>query len=130
VPPGTLKITYTSGTTGQPKGVCLDAEAQLAVAESLRQASRSCDVRQHLCVLPLATLLRQRSAEHLKMMECIKTTLLSSINGYAPQIAVEFGRKTLFSTERPSFAELEDHVREVRSSSSSSGASSSASDAA
>jgi len=81
-------------------------------------------------VLPLATLLRQRSAEHLKMMECIKTTLLSSINGYAPQIAVEFGRKTLFSTERPSFAELEDHVREVRSSSSSSSASSSASDAA
>lgn len=57
VPAGTLKITYTSGTTGQPKGVCLDAEAQLAVAESLWQASRPCDVRQHLCVLPLATLL-------------------------------------------------------------------------
>ncbi|AGA87961.1 AMP-binding protein [Stutzerimonas stutzeri] len=57
VPPGTLKITYTSGTTGQPKGVCLDAEAQLAVAESLRQASLACDVQQHLCVLPLATLL-------------------------------------------------------------------------
>lgn len=57
VPPGTLKITYTSGTTGQPKGVCLDAEAQLAVAESLWQASLPCDVRQHLCVLPLATLL-------------------------------------------------------------------------
>jgi len=57
VPDGTLKITYTSGTTGQPKGVCLDAEAQLAVAESLRRASLPCDVRQHLCVLPLATLL-------------------------------------------------------------------------
>jgi len=57
VPDGTLKITYTSGTTGQPKGVCLDAEAQLAVADSLWQASRPCDVRQHLCVLPLATLL-------------------------------------------------------------------------
>ena len=68
-------------------------------------------------VLPLAALLRQKSAEHLKMMECIKTTLLSSLNGYAPQIAVEFGRKTLFSTERPSFAELEGHVREARSSS-------------
>lgn len=70
-------------------------------------------------VLPLATLLRQRSAEHLKMLECIKTTLLCSIHGYAPQIAVEFGRKTLYSTERPSFAELDEHVREVRSSSSS-----------
>lgn len=57
VPAGTLKLTYTSGTTGQPKGVCLDAHAQLAVAESLWQASLSCEVRQHLCVLPLATLL-------------------------------------------------------------------------
>ncbi|MEG4313991.1 AMP-binding protein [Pseudomonas sp. FIP_A4] len=57
VPAGTLKLTYTSGTTGQPKGVCLDAAAQLAVAESLWQASLPCEVRQHLCVLPLATLL-------------------------------------------------------------------------
>ncbi len=57
VPAGTCKITYTSGTTGQPKGVCLNAEAQLAVAESLWQVSLPCDVRQHLCMLPLATLL-------------------------------------------------------------------------
>lgn len=74
-------------------------------------------------VLPLAALLRQKSAEHLKMMECIKTTLLSSINGYAPQIAVEFGRKTLYSTERPTFAELEAHVREIRSSANAGAAS-------
>lgn len=67
-------------------------------------------------VLPLASLLRQKSAEHLKLLQCIKVTLLSSINGYAPQIAVEFGRKTLFSTERPTFTELEDRVREVKSS--------------
>ncbi|XTZ39329.1 flagellar motor stator protein MotA [Salmonella enterica] len=71
-------------------------------------------------VLPLATLLRQKSAEHLKMMECIKITLLSSLHGYAPQIAIEFGRKTLYSTERPGFAELEEHLREARSTSSGS----------
>lgn len=57
LPPGTLKITYTSGTTGQPKGVCLDARVQLDVAHSLWQASLSCQVERHLCVLPLATLL-------------------------------------------------------------------------
>jgi long-subunit acyl-CoA synthetase (AMP-forming) len=57
LPPGTLKITYTSGTTGQPKGVCLDADLQLRVAHSLWQASLSCAVEKHLCVLPLATLL-------------------------------------------------------------------------
>jgi len=57
LPAGTVKITYTSGTTGQPKGVCLDAEVQLAVARSLWLASLSCQVERHLCVLPLATLL-------------------------------------------------------------------------
>ncbi len=65
-------------------------------------------------ISPLATLLRQRSGEHLKMMQCIKVTLLSSLNGYAPQIAVEFGRKTLYLTDRPSFTELEEHVRRVK----------------
>ncbi len=65
-------------------------------------------------ILPLAALLRQKSSENIKMMQCIKVTLLSSIHGYAPQISVEFGRKTLYSTERPSFSELEDHVRAVK----------------
>lgn len=65
-------------------------------------------------ISPLATLLRQQSAETTKMMQCIKMTLLSSLNGYAPQIAVEFGRKTLYTTERPSFIELEEHVRRVK----------------
>ncbi|EPZ8122885.1 flagellar motor stator protein MotA [Yersinia enterocolitica] len=71
-------------------------------------------------VLPLATLLRQKSSEQIKMLQCIRVTLLSSMNGYAPQIAVEFGRKTLFSTERPTFIELEEHVREVKSTANSS----------
>jgi long-subunit acyl-CoA synthetase (AMP-forming) len=57
LPPGTVKITYTSGTTGQPKGVCLDATAMLAVADSLWQATQPCSIERHLCVLPLATLL-------------------------------------------------------------------------
>ena len=57
LPPGTCKITYTSGTTGQPKGVCLDAASQLQVARSLSLASEGCAIQRHLCVLPLATLL-------------------------------------------------------------------------
>jgi len=66
-------------------------------------------------VSPLASVLRQKCAENTKMMQCIKVTLLSSLNGYAPQIAVEFGRKTLYTSERPSFVELEEHVRQVKS---------------
>ncbi|CAB5592618.1 Chemotaxis protein MotA [Providencia rettgeri] len=65
-------------------------------------------------ILPLAALIRLRSSEQLKMMECIKVTFLSALQGYAPQIAVEFGRKVLFSADRPSFVELEDKVREVK----------------
>ena len=34
LPPGTSKITFTSGTTGTPKGVCLGADAMRAVAAS------------------------------------------------------------------------------------------------
>ena len=41
----------------------------------------------------------------------IKTTLLASMQGYAPQVAIEFGRKVLLSTARPTFSELESHVK-------------------
>jgi len=64
---------------------------------------------------PLATLLEQKLNESSKMFQCVKVTLLASLNGYAPALAVEFGRKVLFSTERPSFIELEDHVKQARS---------------
>jgi len=57
LPPGIACITYTSGTTGQPKGVCLAENSLLAVAQSLVDAMQSLDVRRHLCLLPMATLL-------------------------------------------------------------------------
>jgi chemotaxis protein MotA len=66
-------------------------------------------------VSPLATLIEHQVAESAKVYECIKVTLLANLNGYAPQLAVEFGRKVLYSTERPSFTELDDHVRQVKS---------------
>jgi chemotaxis protein MotA len=65
-------------------------------------------------VAPLASLISQKVTEGMKMYECAKVTLLASLNGYAPQMAVEFGRKVLYSTERPSFSELDGHVREVK----------------
>jgi len=54
---GTRKITYTSGTTGEPKGVCLGIEEQERVAAALLQASGADSESRHLCVLPLSTLL-------------------------------------------------------------------------
>lgn len=64
---------------------------------------------------PLSSLLEQKLHESTKMYQCVKVTLLASLNGYAPALAVEFGRKVLFSTERPSFAELEDHIKKSKS---------------
>jgi chemotaxis protein MotA len=59
---------------------------------------------------PLAGLLEQKLDEAGKELVCIKTTLLASMQGYAPQVAIEFGRKVLYSNVRPTFIELEAHA--------------------
>lgn len=62
---------------------------------------------------PVASVLEQRALEGSKMFQTVKVTLLASLNGYAPAVAVEFGRKVLYSSERPTFKELEDFVKQV-----------------
>jgi long-subunit acyl-CoA synthetase (AMP-forming) len=57
LPEGTAKVSYTSGTTGKPKGVCLAQEAMDLVAESLCNALAEVEIERHVCLLPLATLL-------------------------------------------------------------------------
>ena len=65
-------------------------------------------------VSPLAQRLEQKVDEATKELHCVKATLLASLQGYAPAVAVEFGRKILYSTERPTFIELEKHVKQKR----------------
>lgn len=62
-------------------------------------------------VAPIATQLEQKAEEGGKIYQCIKAVLLASMNGYAPQVAVEFGRKTLYASDRPTFAELEQDLK-------------------
>ncbi len=57
LPAGTAKITYTSGTTGAPKGVCLSLAAMENVAQGLAAATRMAAGDRHACLLPLSTLL-------------------------------------------------------------------------
>jgi len=47
----------------------------------------------------------------IKAFECIKVSILATVTGMAPQMAVEFGRKALCGHDRPSFEELNDHVK-------------------
>lgn len=65
-------------------------------------------------VSPLATRVRTQTDDVVKVLQSVKVTLLAHLNGYVPQVSIEFGRKALFSAERPRFDELENHVREVR----------------
>lgn len=62
-------------------------------------------------VSPIASLMEQKANEGSKIYQVIKVVLLASMSGYAPQVAVEFGRKVLFSTDRPAFSELEAELK-------------------
>lgn len=62
-------------------------------------------------VSPIASLLEQKAHEGSKIYQVVKVVLLASMSGYAPQVAVEFGRKVLFSKDRPSFSELEEELK-------------------
>ncbi|WP_339884442.1 flagellar motor stator protein MotA [Vreelandella maris] len=65
-------------------------------------------------VSPLSSYIERQAKEAEKMLQCIRITLLASLHGYAPQLAVEFGRKALFAAERPSFIELEEYVKDAK----------------
>jgi chemotaxis protein MotA len=62
-------------------------------------------------ICPLASQIRQKVEESSKIFQVMKVVLLASMNGYAPQIAVEFGRKVLYAADRPSFLELEQELK-------------------
>jgi len=77
-PAGTAKVTYTSGTTGQPKGVCLSAAAMRSVAESIVTATADLRIEKHLCLLPLALLLENVTGVYAPLLAGASVILLSS----------------------------------------------------
>jgi chemotaxis protein MotA len=62
-------------------------------------------------VKPVAALMGQTASENGKVFGVVKAVLLASMSGYAPQVAVEFGRKNLPSDCRPAFLELEEELK-------------------
>jgi chemotaxis protein MotA len=60
---------------------------------------------------PLASAMEHRSAEEGKAFEVVKMALVASVRGYAPQTAIEFARKLLFAEVRPTFSDLEAHLK-------------------
>ena len=103
-----MGVVHTMGSVGKPP-----SELGIMIAHAL--------VGTFLGILlaygfvgPLAKLIEAKLEESSKELQCVKVTLLASMQGYAPPIAIEFGRKVLFSTERPTFSELESHVKQKK----------------
>jgi long-chain acyl-CoA synthetase len=64
LPVGITKVTYTSGSTAEPKGVCLSTATLNCVSRSLVNATKSIAVQRHLCLMPLPTLLENLAGIH------------------------------------------------------------------
>lgn len=103
-----MGVVKTMGSVGKPPAVLGEMIAHALVGTFLGIFLA------YGFVAPLAGLLEEKLNESSKEFECVKVTLLASLNGYAPALAVEFGRKVLYSTERPGFSELEEHVRAAK----------------
>ncbi|WDE08691.1 flagellar motor stator protein MotA [Thalassomonas viridans] len=56
---------------------------------------------------PLSSALAYRALEEIKLFDACKATLIATVSGIPPKLAIEFGRKTLFSTDRPSFKRVQ-----------------------
>lgn len=60
---------------------------------------------------PMATAMEHQAQHEIKAFMCVKSAILATVSGQAPQMAIEFGRKALNFEKRPDFQELNDHVR-------------------
>ena len=61
---------------------------------------------------PLGSALKHLADEEAAYFVCIKTCFIATLQGYGPDLALEYGRKTLPSVVRPSFSQLEESLRE------------------
>lgn len=80
LPTDTAKITYTSGSTGAPKGVCLSAENMLKTVEALADRVGHVDTQRHLVLMPLAVLLENVAGVYLSLWLGHEVILASSEN--------------------------------------------------
>ena len=66
--PNNSKVTFTSGTTSSPKGVCLPRNLIDQVTLSLKDRLQGLSINQHMCVLPLSTLLENISGVYVPLI--------------------------------------------------------------
>lgn len=99
LPKNTAKVTFTSGTTGSPKGVCLTQNGMDDVASSIVDALDSSFAHKHLSILPMAVLLENVAG--------VYATLLAGGTVYTPSLKT-IGFKNPF---QPDFQVLADYIK-------------------
>ena len=62
---------------------------------------------------PIAGAMTARADTEIQYYKCIKVCMIAFLNGSAPQVAVEFGRKFISHDVQPSFMELEEKLNEL-----------------
>lgn len=67
---------------------------------------------------PIARTLQQGAESDLRPFQAVKEILIAHYSSFSPMVAVEYGRKVLYSDQRPSMLELESGVRNSSRSSS------------
>lgn len=100
LPAATSKITYTSGTTGEPKGVCLSQAGMEQVAASLMSVIGPQAAEKTAAVLPLAVLLENIAG-------CYATLLAGGCYDVQPQAKIGFNQGMI-----PDFVQLHHYLRE------------------
>jgi long-subunit acyl-CoA synthetase (AMP-forming) len=79
LPAGTIKITYTSGSTAEPKGVCLTRQTLDAVAGSVAAIARQVGIHKHAGLLPLSTLLENVAGMYAAWLGGVTCDLASEV---------------------------------------------------
>lgn len=60
---------------------------------------------------PIARTLQQGSESDLRPFQAVKEILIAHYSNFSPMVAVEYGRKVMYSDQRPTMMELESGVR-------------------
>jgi chemotaxis protein MotA len=103
-----MGVVHTMGSVGAPPKVLGEMVAAALVGTFLGI------LLGYGFIGPLASLLEAKGQEDAKRFECVKSILIAYMSGYSPTVAVEFGRKVVFSTDRPTFEELEEAMRATK----------------